>query len=356
MTSKPGSGPGRRADKVVRKALADGTVKEYRYSRNSLSRKPVVIDHGAIRGLAMLYTDPKCQEFKKLSATWQAAKKYYLGILEERLGYLTMADLKGREVRAKFYKVRDAYGDKPAMADKLMDTLKGLLAWAYERGHIEVNHALGVKRLGSSKSERSDIVWTEDHEAIVLAAFPASLQQAWRFSLFSAMRQADLCTLRWDQYKDGWLTFQPSKTRKTTKVKVHLPVFALPPFKALVDELSRGTEYMLTSENGQPWKTENLRARWRAAMTKTDLAGEDLHWHDIRGTAISRMADAGCTDAERASISGHSLGGGKLSDYTARSKQLALNAYAKWARYIAQGPEVISLETALDNRAVVRSK
>jgi integrase len=347
MTGKRESGPGRR-DKIVHKVLADGTVREYRYSRERLSRKRPLREHGAIRALAELYV--KSPEFRALSATWQSAKRYYLGLLEDRAGWMTMADLASREIRGDFYEIRDAFAGKPHKADKLMDTLKGLLAWAYERGQLEVNHALGIKRLASSKGTRSENVWTEDQEAVVLAAFPASLSQAWRLALYTAARQTDLCGLRWDQLRDGWLSFRPSKTKGTSAVQVHLPVFALPPLEALLGELSRGTEYLLTTEEGQPWKAENLRARWRAAMGRTDLAGADLHWHDIRGTALSRMAEAGCTDAERAAISGHSLGGGKLADYTARSKQLALNAYAKWARYIAQGPEVVSLETIAGNR------
>jgi hypothetical protein len=341
--------PGKRADKIVRKVLADGTMKEYRYSRTRLSRKRPRIEHGAIRFLAELYT--RSPEFNALSATWQAAKHYYLGIIEERLDWMTLADLGKRDCRGDFYEIRDAYAATPHKADKIVDTLKALLGWAYERGHLEVNHALGIKHLASTRGTRSDIIWTEDHQAIVMASFQPSLVQAFHLALYTAARQTDLCGLRWDQYKDGWLTFQPSKTRESTGVKVCLPVTVLPPFQALLDELSKGTEFILTTEEGQPWKAENLRARWRYAKANTDLAGLDLHWHDIRGTALSRMADAGCTDSERAAISGHSIGAGtKLGDYTARSKQLAINAYAKWARRIEEGPQVVSLETALDNR------
>lgn len=348
MTSTPGSEPGKRADKIVRKRLADGTVKEYRYPQRHLSRQRIKKEHGALRQLAELYV--KAPEFTRLSARWQSARRFYLGLIEEHLDYLTIDNLQSRESRGKFYKLRDAYAAKPHKADKLTDTLKTLLAWAYERGHIEVNHALGIKRLTRTAGGRGDIVWTEDHEAIVMASFPPSLCQAWRFALYSAARQTDMCNLRWDSYRDGWLTFTPSKTREAGTV-VRLPVDTLPPFKALLGELSRGTDYILTTESGQPWKAENLRARWRYAMAGTDLAGLDLHWHDIRGTALSRMADAGCTDSERAAISGHSIGGGsKLGDYTARSKQLAINAYAKWARFIQEGPQVVSLETVLGNQ------
>jgi integrase len=350
MTGTPPNGPGRRADKVVRKVLADGTVKEYRYARHKArARQP----NGVIRELADAYTSSP--EFGKLSARWQAAKHYYLKLLDDELGWMSREQLEDQRARRKFYEMRDRFAGKPHKADKLIDTLKGLLSWAAERARLKANHALGMEHLTSSKGERANIVWSEDDEAVVGAAFPLSLQQAFRFALYSAIRQADMCALRWSQYRDGWLSFTPSKTSGSTAIDVHLPVAALPPFADLMDELSRGTEFILTTEEGQPWNPVNLRARWRSAMAKK-MPGRDLHWHDIRGTALSRMADAGCTDSERAAISGHSLGGGKLADYTARSKQLALNAYVKWARYIAQGPEVVSLETFLDNRKLALRK
>jgi integrase len=350
MTGTPPNGPGKRADKVVRKVLADGTVREYRYARHrARARQP----HGIIRILADDYT--ASPEFRGLSARWQAAKHYYLRLLEAELGWMSREQIEDPRAREKFYALRDGFADRPHKADKLIDTLKGLLGWAHERAKLRENRALGMAHLTSSKGERANIVWTEDDEALVSAEFPVSLQQAFRFALYSAVRQADMCALRWSQFRDGWLSFTPSKTSASSAVDVHLPVVALPPFAALMDELSHGTEFILTTEEGQPWNPVNLRARWRAAMARK-MPGRDLHWHDIRGTALSRMADAGCTDAERAAISGHSLGGGKLADYTARSKQLALNAYLKWGRYIAQGPEVVSLETFLDNRKLAPRK
>jgi integrase len=320
--------------------MADGTIRVYRYPRHRARPRK---ERCAIAILGDLFT--QSPEFSRLSRKWQAAKHYYLRLLEEELKWMVLADLEDPRSRTDFYELRDSFAANPHKADKLVDTLKGLLAWAHERGHIGANAALGIKRLSSSKGTRSEIVWTEDHEAIVLAAFPRSLAQAWQLALYTAARQADMCSLKWSQYKDGWLSYRPAKTRGTTAIQVHLPVAALPPLKALMDELSRGTEYLLTTEEGQPWDPTNLRARWRAAISKTDLACLDLHWHDIRGTALTRMAEAGCTDAERAAISGHAIGAGtKLGDYTARSRQLAINAYTKWARYIVRGPEIVSLK------------
>lgn len=344
MTGNPEKPHGERA-KIVRKRLADGTVKEYRYEPGRIRRHKIRKQHGAIRQLAELYV--KSPEFDGLSAKWQTARKYYLGVVEDELDWLTIDDLNDRESRGDFYELRDKFKSKPDTSDKIMDALKGLLGWAYERNKISYNHALGIPRLAKAGKRRNDIVWTEDQEAIVYASFPPFLARAFRFSLFTAMRQSDMRGLKWENYRDGWITYKQGKTG----TMVYLPVFALPPLRDLVDGLERRSEYMLTSATGVQLCGPNLRGDYRAALTKTDLKDEDLHWHDLRGTATTRLLEAGCTDAEVAAITGHAIGGGtKLGDYAARSRQLALNAYQKWSDWLTRRPQVIALGNRPGNR------
>jgi integrase len=344
MTGKPERPPGGSV-KIVRKRLADGTVKEYRYEPGRTRRHNIRKQHGAIRQLAEIYV--KAPEFTSLSTKWQSARKYYLGIVEDELDWLTVDDLNDRESRGDFYELRDKFASKPDTSDKVMDALKGLLAWAYERNKISYNHALGIPRLAKAGKRRNDIVWTEDQEAIVYASFPPYLARAFRFSLFTAMRQSDMRALKWENYRDGWITYKQSKTGAV----VYLPVFALAPLRELVEGLERRSDYMLTSPRGLQLQGPNLRGDFRAALTKTELKDADLHWHDLRGTCTTRLLEASCTDAEVAAITGHAIGGGtKLGDYAQRSRQLALNAYQKWNDWMARRPQVIALGNRIGNR------
>lgn len=341
MTGQPEKPLG---SKVVRKRLADGTVKEYHYDRAPRPRK-LKKEHGAIKQLADLYA--RSPEFGRLSKSWQSAKHYYLRILEAELAWLTVDDLNDRESRSDFYELRDRLADTPDKADKLIDTLKAVLGWAYERNRIAFNHAIGIPHLAKSGKRRNEIVWTEDQEAIVYASFPRPLVEAFRFSLFSAARQSDMCAMKWANYRDGWITYKQGKTGVT----VYLPVYALPPFEALITELPRHSDYILPSPTGHQWNPGHMRTAWRAALSKTDLRGEDLHWHDLRGTATTRLLEAGCTDAEAAAITGHSIGPGtKLGDYAQRSKVLALNAYTKWSSWLAQKPQILAFGNRHGNR------
>jgi len=54
-----------------------------------------------------------------------------------------------------------------------------------------------------------------------------------------------------------------------------------------------------------PWTEDGFRTSWGKAFEKTNLG--DLHFHDLRGTAVTRLAPSNCTVPEIASITGHAM-------------------------------------------------
>ena len=62
---------------------------------------------------------------------------------------------------------------------------------------------------------------------------------------------------------------------------------------------------MLTTSDGKPWTPDGFRASWGKACKRAGVSG--VTFHDLRGTAVTRLALAGCTEAEIATITGHSL-------------------------------------------------
>ena len=63
----------------------------------------------------------------------------------------------------------------------------------------------------------------------------------------------------------------------------------------------------------------------------------DLHFHDIRGTTVTMLAEAGCTLPEIVAITGHTLRSAQdiLDKYLARTSKLAESAIAKFENVIA---------------------
>lgn len=330
--------------KIVRKRLADGTVKEYRYPRKAPPARFVAVERGgAIRRIARAYY--KSPEFGHLSPAWQRAVEYYVQLIEDRLGWMTERDLAQRQARGKFFELRDTHADFPAKADKLMNVLRALLGFAYDRVMIDANHALGIGKLTPSGKNRAENIWTPDLRQQLFAHAKPCLRKLCLVALYSAARQSDICALDWSNLSaDGWLSFQPAKTRNSTAVWVHLPVFALPPLAALLGERpAAGGPLLLTDDRPRRWRPENIKRQMRLTKAAARIE-EDITFHDWRGTAETEMLEAGCTETEAAAVLGHALvHGGGAKSYAARGRKLALNAYTKWHRALSGEAQVISL-------------
>lgn len=329
--------------KIVKKRLADGTIKEYRYPRGGRAIYVQPETGGALRRIARAYY--KSPEFAALSPRWQRAVEYYVRLIEDRLGWMTARDLGQRQARTKFFELRDEHAAFPAKADKLMNVLRALLGFAYDRVLIEANHALGIPKLTPAGQNRAEKIWTPDLRQQLFAQAKPCLRRLCLVALYSAARQSDICALNWSNLSaDGWLSFQPSKTRNTTAVWVHLPVFALAPLEALLrDRPAADGPLLLTDDRPRRWRPENIKRQMRLAKAAAQL-DEDLTFHDWRGTAETEMLEAGCSEPEAAAVLGHALvHGGGAKSYAARSRKLALNAFTKWNLALSGSAEIVQL-------------
>jgi integrase len=62
---------------------------------------------------------------------------------------------------------------------------------------------------------------------------------------------------------------------------------------------------ILATERGTAWTGSGFRASWRKACHRSGVSG--VTFHDLRGTAVTRLALAGATVPEIAAITSHSL-------------------------------------------------
>jgi integrase len=87
---------------------------------------------------------------------------------------------------------------------------------------------------------------------------------------------------------------------------------------------------ILTSTDDRPWTSSGFRASWRKACAKAGIVG--VTFNDLRGTAVTRLALAECTEAEIVAITGHSLRDVRSildQHYLHRDPALAENAIRK---------------------------
>jgi integrase len=82
---------------------------------------------------------------------------------------------------------------------------------------------------------------------------------------------------------------------------------------------------LVATSEGTSWTSDGFRASWAKACA-------NLTFHDLRGTAVTRLALPGCTEAEIATITGHSLQGVSAvldTHYLARDPALSESAIRK---------------------------
>ena len=77
-----------------------------------------------------------------------------------------------------------------------------------------------------------------------------------------------------------------------------------PLLAALADAPRQGLT-ILTNSAGKTWTEHGFRSSWRKACARAGITG--VTFHDLRGTAVTRLALAECTVPQIAAITGHSL-------------------------------------------------
>ncbi len=130
------------------------------------------------------------------------------------------------------------------------------------------------------------------------------------------------------------VTLGVALTRKTgcplTGVKIPMP-------REAIDARDAGPKRavaILTNAEGQPWKSSSFRTAWQCAKLMAGIEG--LTFNDLRGTAVTRLAIAGCEIPAIAAITGHSLKNvSSILDahYLSRDSSLAETAIPKRIRH-----------------------
>ena len=175
--------------------------------------------------------------------------------------------------------------------------LARVLSWALRRGLVDANPCEKGGRL--YRGSRAEHVWTDADEAAFLRAAPAHLHLAIVLALWTGQRQGDLLRLPWSAYDGERIRLRQSKTG----VRVEIPVGA--PLKAALDATKRKSPIILVTSDGKPWTADGFRSSWRKACQAAAVTG--VTFNDLRGTAVTRLALAGATVPEIATITGHSL-------------------------------------------------
>jgi integrase len=207
-------------------------------------------------------------------------------------------------------------------ADYAWVILARVLSWGVDRGLVAANPCTRGGRL--YHGSRAENIWTDVDEAAFLERAPAHLHLALLLALWTGQRQGDLLRLPWSAYDGTHIRLRQSKGGVRVVIRVGAPL------KAMLDAVPKRSTIILTTIDGKPWTPDGFRASWAKACKKAGVVG--VTFHDLRGTAVTRLALAGSTEAEIATITGHSMLGVRAildTHYLARDPALGESAILK---------------------------
>jgi integrase len=327
---------------LVTKRLADGTLRTYWYawkggpplrgkpgtpefvaSYNEALTRKVAPPRGTLLSLLQQYQ--ASEDFRALANSTRRSYVALIAPIEKRFGNFPLSALTDRRSRGIFMGWRDHVAETAGrrQADYAWTVLARVFSWSFDRGLVAANPCERGGRLyrGGACSEK---IWTVADEAAFLERAPAHLHLALLLALWTGQRQGDLLRLPWSGYNGTHIRLRQSKTG----ARVLVPVGAL--LKAALDATPKRSTIILTTSDGKPWTSDGFRASWGKACKAVGIVG--VTFNDLRGTAVTRLAIAGCTEAEIATITGHSLRGVHAildSHYLSRDQALGESAIRK---------------------------
>jgi integrase len=325
----------------ITKRLADGTPRTYWYawkggprlrgdpgspefiaSYNEAVARKTTAPRGTL--ISVLQAYQSSEDFRGLADSTRRSYIALIARIEKRFADFPLSALTDPRSRGIFMAWRDEVAARSGrrQADYAWTVLARVLSWGLDRGLVSANPCKQGGRL--YRGSRADSIWTMGDESAFLTKAPRHLHLALLLALWTGQRQGDLLRLPWSAYDGTHIRLRQSKGGKPVTVLVGAPL------KAALDAAPKRSPLILTTSNGKPWTSDGFRASWRKACAAAGV--RDVTFHDLRGTAVTRLALVGATEAEIASITGH-----KLSDiraildthYLARDPALGESAIRK---------------------------
>ena len=239
---------------------------------------------------------------------------------KRRWGGLRVASVEPRHVLA----LRDKFAATPASANNLLRALSSMMTWAVPRGWIRFNPCLSVKKL---KGGTPYAPWSWEAICRFSEVARVDLWLAAALAQYSGQRQGDVLKMRWTDIRNGLIAVEQNKTGKKLWIPMHAEL------KRILAEVSKRSEFILTSDRGERWTADGFKTAWQRQMAERalePLRKQKCVFHGLRKSAVVMLLEAGCTDAEVSAITGQSREMVVHYAQAVNQRKLAAAAILKW--------------------------
>lgn len=207
-----------------------------------------------------------------------------------------------RGSRSEMNEWRAIWKHSPKQHDTAGTHAVRVLNWAVEEGKLAIHHCHDLPRL--YHVDRSEIVWTlADRKAINTKA-PEWVRRILCVACETGLRPGDMIKLT-----TGAVEHTPSGRRLRVRTNkrgrlAHIPI--TPELAGVIDTTPRDQLLILTNASGNQLTEHRASEGLRQWRNKAGLS-RDLRLQDCRGTAATRLLDAGLSLSQIASHMGWSL-------------------------------------------------
>lgn len=301
-------------------------VEEFERTQDKRSK----LDRETVDALFHFYTQHKAFKHKTPNT-----KRTY------RFLYKTVASLRIGGANAVFGQVLARSVDA-AMADKVYDAVREQFSihrangvckilrriwFTGRRGFLSPNSVNPFAQMGLTETPPRIILWEpEQVDEFMAQADKQGLSSVGTLALLCyhlCQRPGDMRQITWDQYKDGVFTFVQEKTKAEVKLEASQQLIArLSGMKKTLDG-----PIIISETTGRPYDMR-LYSKYAAKIRQAAGLPEELQLRDLRRTGATELAEAGCTEDELRSVTGH-MSRNVLNVYVRPTKKLAARAMNK---------------------------
>lgn len=176
--------------------------------------------------------------------------------------------------------------DTPGAANSVLQKLKVLVHFAIDNGWRKDDPTLRIKKFAKGEFH----TWTEDEIAQFERIWPIGTTERLEFALllYTGQRRSDVVTMSWTDVKDGMICVVPLKTKRTSGVKLWIPI--QPALQQVLDAAKRSDGTILRTIFGAPFTSNGFGSGFMAV--KIDKAGlpKRCVTHGLRKAAARRSS------------------------------------------------------------------
>lgn len=281
---------------------------------------------------ALISTYKLSRNYTKLGENTREGYDYSLELIQKWAGNVPLEGVTRKAMHDFFEKLRKK---SDYTANATIRVLRLLFNFAVDRGDLVVNP---ISRPGLLYIPPRGEVWTPEEvfKAVEIADERgySNVGTAIMIAAFMAQREADILKLDWKDYQSGAFLIKQNKTGAYIAVPVH------PLLQQRLNACPYKNGLVVRSDlTGKQYTKDAFCKRFdiiRREVCKEIPEFNRCKFMDLRRTAIVRLAEAGCTEAQISAVSGHKIDTCRriLETYLPRNSTMAKAAIDKLTVYL----------------------